>query len=371
MRSYIVVVSPSYGGAERRFFDIFTGLRRTGVDVFLVAPSSLVDQLKTDHQERMDVFSALLPVTMGEWSRLEFVRGFRKLLRTLPPGGSFHYPLNCLWPLHLGRGDRVSMSVADCTNVPGPFAGKRTSVWAWLAFFFTARIDVLSPAIFYAMRSYRAASKMSLTPGGTFLLPPPPVEARKSPTAVFLGRLVPGKGIDDFLDVLPDVWSLLRERALPGFTFQIAGYGSLKDHVAARVATLASAGTPIAFVGYAVAETLLAHSAVLLSMQEITNYPSRVVAEALMAGCGVIVRDTGDSREFGIDLPGLVYCRARLDAQEIADQLAILTDRVVHIPAFSQEMRDAACARFSSARYIDYFRDVVSDTLPPAQPSSV
>ena len=87
MRSYIVVVSPSYGGAEKRFFDIFTSLLRKGADVVLVAPSSLVDQLKADHQDRQDVLAALVPVTMGAWSRLEFVSKFRKLLRTLPRGG--------------------------------------------------------------------------------------------------------------------------------------------------------------------------------------------------------------------------------------------------------------------------------------------
>lgn len=360
MRSYIVVVSPSYGGAEKRFFDIFTSLLRKGADVVLVAPSSLVDQLKADHQDRQDVLAALVPVSMGAWSRLEFVSKFRKLLRTLPRGGSFHYPLNCLWPLHLGRGDRVSMSVADCTSVPGPFAGRRTSVWSWISFFFVGRIDVLSPAVFSAMRGYRRAKRMSLTPGGTFLVPSSPVSSRRFPTVVFLGRLVAGKGIDDFLDVLPDLWAVLRKRAPEGASFLIAGYGALQDHVATRVAGLAGSGLPITFVGYAVADTLLAKSMVLMSMQETTNYPSRAVAEALMAGCSVIVRDTGDSREFGNDLPGLVFCGPRLDARELADQLAVLLERAQSEPEFPSSVRKAAVARFSSPQYIDYFRDVLS-----------
>ncbi|MEP6739530.1 MAG: glycosyltransferase [Caldimonas sp.] len=289
----------------------------------------------------------------------------RRLLRTLPRGSSFHYPLNCLWMLHLGRGDRVSMSVADCTSVPGPFAGKRTSVWAWIAFFFADRIDVLSPSIFNAMRGYRSAAKMSLTPGGTFVIAAPTREVPKTPTVVFFGRLVEGKGIVDLLDVAAEVWNLLRERVPPGFTFQIAGYGPLEGVVSARVDALARAGTPIAFVGYALADALLPAAAVLLSVQEVTNYPSRVVAEALMVGCAVIVRDTGDSREFGTDLPGLVYCQARLDARQLADQLALLIDRVVAAPAFVQGMRDAARARFSAAGYVDYFRAVIAGSRRP------
>ena len=360
MRSYIVIVSPSYGGAEKRFFDIFTSLRRGGTDVALIAPSSLADQLRADHPDRRDVMSAMMPVAMGAWSRLEFIRKFRRLLRTLPQASSFHYPLNCLWPLHLGRGDRVSMSVADCTSVPSPFAGKRTSLWAWISFFFVAAIDVLSPSVFSAMRGYLMAARMSLSPGGTFLVSAPLSSSSRSPTVVFLGRLVPGKGIDDFLDVVPELWSLLLERVPTGFAFQIAGYGAMQDHVSRRVAALARDGVPIAFLGYADATDLLARSMVLLSMQETTNYPSRVVAEALIAGCTVVVRETGDSREFGDDLPGLVYCRPRLDARELANRIAQLLDQALGEPGFLGKVSEVACARFSSPKYLDYFRKVMS-----------
>lgn len=359
MPSYVVLVSPSVGGAERRFFDVFTRLRRTSADIALIGPSSLIEQLVAEHPERADVAAALIAVDMATWSRPTFVRRYRQLLRTLPRGSSFHYPLNCLWFLHLGRGDRVSMSVADCTSVPAPFAAKRTSVWAWLAFFFVTRVDVLSPTIFAAMRRYRAAPKMSLTPGGTFLASPPESAAGKTPTVVFLSRLVEGKGVGDLLNAVASVWAALRGRVPDGFKFAIAGYGDLAETVAARVGALAADGVPIAFLGYAAADRVLPGAAVLLSLQEVTNYPSRVVAEALMAGCAVIVRDTGDSREFGSDLPGLVYCGARLEPQEIADQLATLVDRVLHAPGFAQEIRRAASARFSADGYIDYFRDIV------------
>jgi glycosyltransferase involved in cell wall biosynthesis len=366
MRSFIVVVSPSYGGAERRFFDIFTELRRAGVDVAMIAPASLARNLVADHPERSDVLASLIEVdTPAQWSRLAFVRGFRRLLRTLPKRSSFHYPLNCLWPLHLGRGDRVTMSVADCTSVPGLFAGRRTSAWAWLSFFFASRIDVLSPSIFASMRRFRAARKMSLTPGGTFLATRTTTPAaKKSPTAVLLGRLVPGKGVDDLLDVVADVWTLLRGRVPEGFEFRIAGYGPLQEHIAERVTLLAGAGTPIAFIGYAAADALLPTTAVVLSMQEVTNYPSRVVAEALMAGCAVVVRDTGDSRDFGSDLPGLVYCRARLDACELADHLALLIDRVTNDQAFTREVSNAAGSRFATTRYVEYFRALLAAPAP-------
>ncbi|MGV8934792.1 MAG: glycosyltransferase [Gallionellaceae bacterium] len=361
MHKYIVVVSPSYGGAEKRFFDIFTTLRSRGENVILIAPSSLASRLKIDHHDRHDVLDAIVSVDLKVWSALEFVRGFRKLLQTLPHGGSFHYPLNCLWPLHLGRGDRVSMSVVDCASVPGPFAGKRASVWTWLSFFFVSRVDVLSPAIFMAMRGYRMASRMSLTPGGTYLVPPPESAPTKRPIVVFLGRLVALKGIDDFLDVVQEVWVRLCGRVPVDVSFEIAGYGLLENQVVKRVAALKRMGVPITFVGYVAAEPLLSRAAVLLSMQEVTNFPSRVVAEAMLAGCGVIVRDTGDSREFGVDIPGLTYCQAKLDPQEIADQLAVLLNSVIRDAGFPRKVRHAALVKFSSNHYIDYFNEIIFD----------
>jgi glycosyltransferase involved in cell wall biosynthesis len=359
MRSFIVIVSPSYGGAEKRFFDIFTALRRRGDDVALIAPSSLVVRLREDHPDRKDLADALISIDLPAWSRLAFMRRFRTLLKQLPRGAHFHYPLNCLWPLHLGRGDRITMSVADCTSVPGPLSRKRTDVWAWVAFHFCERIDVLSPAVYDAMKRGRHAPRMSLTPGGTFLVPPAPATGAKRPTAVFLGRLVPGKGLDALLDVLPATWTLLRDRVPSDFEILIAGYGTLEEHVATRAAALRERGVPVTFVGYAEANTVLAPAAVALSMQDTTNFPSRVVAEALMAGCGVIVRDTGDSRQFGEDLPGLAYCGAQLQADELAGHLATLTGSVLNDAAFRERTRAAAMKRFCSPGYLDYFHSVL------------
>jgi glycosyltransferase involved in cell wall biosynthesis len=364
MRSYIVIVSPSYGGAEKRFFDIFSGLRSLGVDVHLIAPSSLVAQLRQDHPERAWLFEAIVPVALDAWSRVGFVLEFRKMLRTLPRGGRFHYPLNCLWFLHAGRGDKVSMSVADCVRVPGPFGGTHTSVLTWIAFFFVTRIDVLSPAILASMQRYRMAPRMTLTPGGTYLVPSAGAIVAKRPVVAFLGRLVPLKGIDDFMDVLPDVYARLRDRVPADFSFEIAGYGPLESHVVDRVAALVRSGVPIRFVGYVVAEKIMSYAAVLVSMQEITNYPSRVVAEALVAGCGVVVRDTGDSREFGTDLPGLLYCKAALDSVELADILAGLTVRGAEDLAHLQTASDVASRRFSSEGYIAYFKDILHQGTP-------
>lgn len=360
MHKYIVLVSPSYGGAEKRFFDVFTALLHRGEEVSMIAPSILIDRLRQDHADRPEVLASLISVPLEVWSPLTFIRNFRVVLKGLPRGGHFHYPLNCLWPLHVHRGDAVTMTVADCTSVPSPFSRKRTSRWAWLNFFFVSRIDVLSPSIYAALRKHLRFQRMSVTPGGTYIVPPPHVPGVRKPIVVFFGRLVPGKGLPELFSILGAIWLQLRDRVPMEFSFQIAGYGELESYVVARVAELKLAGVPISFVGYRVANELLSRSAVLLSLQEPTNYPSRVVAESLMAGCEVIVRDTGDSRLFGTDLPGLRYCVARLDAGELADLIAVSISELLGDTGFEARVREGAMARFSAPAYIDYFQSLTS-----------
>jgi glycosyltransferase involved in cell wall biosynthesis len=365
---HIVIVSPSYGGAEKRFFDIFTSLVRSGRPVRFIAPSGLIEKFQTDYPERNDIFLSMIPVPLPEWTRLGFINSFRQVLRAIPRGSNFHYPLNCLWPLHLLRDDSISMSVVDCTTVPTPFSRKQADVWHWLSFPFVKGIDVLSPAIFKATQRPRLQGRIKLTPGGTYLVPPAQSTSDKLPQVVFLGRLVPGKGIEDLLRVLPDLWQQLQAHFGTTCQFKIAGYGALESFVAGSVEKLRQSGIPVAFVGYQEATPLLDESSLVLSLQEVTNFPSRVVPEALLAGCAVVVRDTGDSREFGTGLPGLAYCGAKLDAAELAELISNYVTQISQNVQFRETVRTEAVKRFSSPSYIDYFATIIFDA--PAQESS-
>jgi hypothetical protein len=371
MPSHIVIASPSCGGAEKRFFDVFTGLRRSGADVVLIGPSSLIDRLKSEHPDRQDVFGALLSLALPRWTRLGFIRRFAQLLRGLPRGSRFHYPMNCLWPLHLGRGDAITMSMVDCTRVPSLLGGTVASAWSWISFYFVERIDILNPTMLEAMRNHRAARRMTLTPGGTFLIPAPPSAVARAPTVAFLGRLVPGKGVEALLEILPALWAALLPGAPRGTSFVIAGYGSLESMVSARVQAMSNLGIPVRYLGYATAESLFPTCAVALSLQEPTNFPSRVVAEALTSGCSVVVRDTGDSRRFGNDLPGLTYCNAVLEPRSLAGILVPLLKRATVAGAsYADEVSTAARRRFNSQHYIDYYDHLLTGGLPRSRSMS-
>jgi glycosyltransferase involved in cell wall biosynthesis len=259
------------------------------------------------------------------------------------------------------------MSVVDCTTVPTIFSRKQADVWHRLSFAFVERIDVLSPAVFKATLKPWLHDRIRLTPGGTYLVPPAYGASAKLPQIAFLGRLVPGKGVEDLLRVLPELWQQLQTRFGTVCRFKIAGYGALETMVAQNVVRLRESGIPVEFAGYQEATPLLAESVLVLSLQEVTNFPSRVVPEALLAGCAVIVRNTGDSREFGTGLPGLEYCNAELDAAELAELISKYVAKVIWDADFQKTIRAEAIKRFSSPEYIDYFATIILDA--PAQAS--
>jgi glycosyltransferase involved in cell wall biosynthesis len=359
IKSYIVIPSPSYGGAEKRFFDIFVALRRQGSCISLIAPDQLIDAFIRDYKDRDDVFSYLLPVPIKKWSRSRFIFELYKTLRNIPNGQNYHYPINCLWLLHIGRSDRVTMTVADCKRPPRLLGGTVNSVWTWLSFFFVEKVDILNPDIFSAMQGYLAAPKMDLTPQGTYILPPKKISSIKEPKIVFLGRLVPDKGIKELLTLIPEIWRNLCKKRKANFKFEIAGYGNLESYVMDSVRVLCQAGIPISYVGFKNSHEFFASASIVLSVQRGTNYPSRIVPEALMAGCGVIVRDSGDSRRFGENIPGLLYCSEELETKELAAQIENLFCRINYEAHFQDSIRDFASARFSNQETITYFSDIM------------
>ena len=54
------------------------------------------------------------------------------------------------------------------------------------------------------------------------------VRAKSEDQTAFIVELVQGKGVDNLLDVVAQVWAALRSRVPDNFKFTIAGYGALE-----------------------------------------------------------------------------------------------------------------------------------------------
>jgi glycosyltransferase involved in cell wall biosynthesis len=362
-RSYVVVVSNGIGGAEKRFFDTVRGLVAAGEKVCFVAPSSLVEKLL----EQSDIGSDqpwIIPLGVKKWSVVNAVRAVYRFVKAQPKGAHYHYPMSPLFFVHFLRGDTVSISLCNCINVPKLLSFSKTRVLQYLASKYAAHIDVLSPAIKARVARFGLKAKVTLTPGGTYVFPSTEGAAaghHERKIITFMSRLEKFKGVEEYLGVLRSLHRAVDPTL--GLQYVICGDGTLAEYVKRSVIPLAAAGVPVRYVGNVNPGPLLSRSLAVLSLQSVTNFPSRVVAEAAINGCQVLIRDTGDSKAFG-DYPWLTYLKPSLDPLELAREI-----ERIHLKRSSgtKNANDEAHARtvYSSPLYIDYFRRILSRrTLP-------
>lgn len=353
--AYIVLGSGSVGGCERRFFDIFRAMRSKGYPIGLICPSLLLERLCG--QERWDMGGSIIEIPMSDWRASDYSKGLYAAIKRIPKGTAFHYPINCLWPLHSGRGDSVTMSIVDCHHVPKLLSAKKHVFWHALSARMVKRVDVLSPSIYRALGG-ESKKKMSLTPGGTSVEVFGPLAPSKERNVSLISRLVPGKGVLEFLGVLQDTSRILRADYGWDIGFKIFGDGELRDLVKKQTNLLSSSGVRIKFHGFAPMQDALASSSIVLSLQDVTNYPSRVVAEGLMAGRCVLVRDTGDSREFG-GSPGIEYICGDFNALDLARAINLQFSALASDELLPQKIHETAVRQFSIDAGVGYFSDLL------------
>ncbi len=361
--SYIVLGSGSVGGCERRFFDIYKAMRARGYAIGLICPSPLLERLSGQKCEDAD--GSIIEIPMRNWRSGDYLRDLHAAIKKIPRGTAFHYPINCLWPLHLGRGDRVTMSIVDCHHVPKLLSIRKHDFWHAFSALIVSQVDVLSPTIYRAFGG-KGRKKLSLTPGGTSVEAFGPMPSCKGKNVSVITRLVPGKGVLEFLDILHDASLVLSSDYRQDVGFNIYGDGELADLVKTQVNRLSHSGVRIKFHGYVPMQKALAESTVVLSLQDVTNYPSRVVAESLMAGRSVLIRNTGDSREFG-DIPGTEYICGDLNFKDLASAIDRQLTALEADDQLPQKIHASAMRRFSMDVSVDYFSDLLHLKSPTSK----
>lgn len=350
---YISLVSTNIGGAEKRFFDIFRSLMDYNSDVFLVVSAALYEKLSITSKENIIVIG-----NSGD-SLFKFTINYFKWLRTLKSvKASFHYPMNCLFFFHFFMPHKVSMSLTNCYFTPKLFTFKRSLIRQYISLFFVSRVDVLNPEIYSNISKFKF-TKFTLTPNGTYVYPDIIHLSEKRPLYGFIGRLISGKGLEEFLKKIPEIWEPLKFKVDKDFSFFIAGYGVLEKMVEDEVSNLQDMGIPIVFYGYRPAEELLKDARLVFSLQEKTNYPSRVVAEAMLNGCSVLVTDTGDSKSFGSFTYGLDYINPDLNPLEIANLILENENKYKNNFDHANKVREEGLQKFSSKEVLTYFLDIL------------
>lgn len=359
---YLVIPSAGIGGVERRFIDIYATLARREEQIKLILHPTIVAQLSEQGETLQVPF-----MTFGSStdSLQRFVLNYaRWLLTQRDTAASFHYTQNCLAPAHAFMPHWVTSSLVESITVPKLTLRNKTARHFWVSMKSADRIDVLNPSIFEVTcdRYPNLRDRVSLTPGGTYVDVDSFSIGTKRTLIVLLARMIPErKGIEDWLEALPEVAALMKARCPKDLEFVIAGRGPLENVVQESVNRLTSEGVPIRTAFRESPRTILGQAQVALSLQRFNNYPSRVVAEARLSGCATVVRNNGESKQFGEPV-GMRFIKDELDPNEIAETLGELL--VLHdAPEFGLNIRLSAVRQFGGQDVPDYFSKLMTPPL--------
>ena len=343
------------GGAEKRFFDIFRALNDRDPNIHLVLPSCLLNIFQKENSIG-SLSKNIVSINMPVWAPIKF--SFLLFLDVISKSGKddiFHYPLNPMFHLHIISGRQFTMSLCDCYEIPKLSLKSKAKSIQLMASFFAKKIDILSPDIFGKSRAnYRHfKNKATLTPGGTYIYRHECLETERIRRFAFISRLEPNKGVDSFFEIVELISNKLLMLVGEPVRFDIYGEGSLDQFVIDEVKRLKNRGISIEFHGYTDVNKILSSTWVVFSLQSVTNYPSRVVAESLLRGCEVIILDTGDSRKFG-NGAGINYLSSNYaNLEEMIG--GIFRRSSCYDLSQIKKIVDCAKLNYCSVKYIDYF----------------
>jgi len=356
---YVVLVTTGIGGTERRFADIVHAMNVRGWPTMLVVPESIRSRLlDSSGLEAGNVIGVGRPNEGLQDFLLSYSAWLSHRRRTT---ASYHYPLNCLFPLHTGAPHWVTASLTDVRS-PTPLPSSDRRAWKYYGILrFAKAVDVLNPGVLArtSVLYPRFAHKLHQTPSGTFVDPEQFALSEPDPRIVFMARLISKrKGVDELLDLAPELQVQVERRIGFSLPLHIVGDGPIADQIRTRVDAMRQAGVDIHFDGFQPGKTAMAGASVALSLQPENNYPSRVVAEALLSGVSVVVRDTGESRLFGSP-PGMTYVAATLTASSLGDAIAgAYLSRTEE--GFAADIRRSAIANYHADEVPTYFVDMMS-----------
>jgi len=137
------------------------------------------------------------------------------------------------------------------------------------------------------------------------------------------------------------------------------GDGYLRNFVINKTSELNKNNINVFYEGYAEPGNVFPNALCVFSLQENTNYPSRVVAEALCYGCNVIATDVGDSRCFG-NLEGLFYI------EKFDNSFYYLIENIINSSYLNNNheiISNSAKNKFSNKDYLNYFNSLLFEVM--------
>lgn len=290
------------GGAERRFFRLFNHLAGQGLDIRLITSPEGAAACRA-----LGISLAGRKVHVlgdGSGSRPRLTRHLAALGTTLAVLGivrrerirHLHFgqnpgALTFLFALLAGFGCPFSVSLVD--SVKAYQRNRRERLYARVTVRRAARVDCLSESI----RADLATFMGEEDPGKYVVAPCSFTEPRDVDPAVardvdvaLVSRMVPQKGHALLRDALAE----LSRAGLTGLRVHVCGSGPLEAQLRREFGALPDQDVQVYYQEDAFA--LLARSRIFVSLQDVENYPSQSLLEAMSCECAIVATDVGLTR---------------------------------------------------------------------------
>jgi glycosyltransferase involved in cell wall biosynthesis len=173
------------------------------------------------------------------------------------------------------------------------------------------------------------------------------LENSKDVDLVFAARFVDGKGINLFIETLQ---ILDQKQYRPPLSVHICGQGPLEAIIHGAVKQFNSIKVSVYWAENI--SVVFARAKVFLSLQQKENYPSQAVLEAANQEVAVIVTDVGDTRLFVNDSNAILV---KNSAQEVADAIELLLGNNKLREELGCNLRNYILKNHTLERYAEYF----------------
>lgn|GEM_PF-2641657 len=332
-------IGKGLGGAEKRFAGLFLELKRRGQDVRFVVHRSTLDALlaNVEFGEIENYADSVVVLPADNSFRAKHARITEYAAKEFAPTDVLHfilyYPVLHRLPNPTIFSDVLSnmsmFTIRDHAMTHG--AHLRSTI-----------IDMLDPRRAAQTSKYMfwAGQKIQVT-SNTFVnadnyVARPAVEKRN--WIVFVGRFVPVKQVKEFVESIPVIAARCRRAGINDPKFFVLGHGTLESDLHSLAAGREFDGISLT-IGYEPEpQETLSLAKVAVSLQKVTNYPSKSLAEMLSAGCVPVVTDVGTTRQMA--RPDFSYY---VPESFTADELA---SRIVEVLTLDEE---ALASRSSAA----------------------
>ena len=372
----VLLNNTALGGAERRFAQVYAGLRRRNLAIALVINESLLTALIRAEVIAPGQAALVLKEPFGRLAtRLSRYAGSATRVSALLSSLAFwvrkiDYAIACVsvgrWvlrsrpkllhlvlggayvalPLQLLRAAPPAVVSVVCPSLRA-MVGARAGLYLYRLALRRARVvDALTDRVRAEVQAEGVAEERVRVSSGSCIDTARfrPASAKR-PWVVFAGRLVAEKNPALFVQA-----SAMVHQRFPSARFFVLGAGPLQGEIEELIRQLDL--TTCTDIGWRDrVESVLSEALIFVSLQRTDNYPSQAVLEAMACGTAVVATDVGLTFNLVDDTVG---CRVTPTATAVADAVSRLLASPEQAVLMGQRARQRVMQQHSMEAYLDY-----------------